>query len=145
MTPLRQRERLPAWLLSLLLGLATLALYGPAIRHDFIDYDDDVYVTSNIPVQQGLSGPGIVWAFRSTINGNWHPLTTLSHMLDCQLYGLNPAGHHLTSLLFHAANSALLLWLLYRMTGARWRSAAVAALFAFHPLHVESVAWVGER
>jgi len=102
-------------------------------------------VTENRHVKAGLSLDGLAWAFRSTTAGNWHPLTMLSHMLDCQIYGLRPWGHHLTNVLLHAANSVLLFLALMRMTGAVWRSACVAALFAAHPAHVESVAWVSER
>ena len=137
-------SRKTCWLIGLALGLVTLALYSPAIRHDFIAYDDQQYVTENGHVQAGLTARGVVWAFGKHA-GNWHPLTWLSHMLDCQLYGLKPAGHHLTNVLLHAANTLLLFWVLRRMTGALWRSAVVAALFAWHPLHVESVAWVAER
>jgi len=128
----------------LLLGLIVWA-FLPAIQNGFINYDDELYVTANRQVQQGLTGEGIAWAFRSTETGNWHPVTWLSHMLDCQLFGLRPWGHHLTNLLLHAANTLLLFLLLRRMTGAVWRSVFVAALFGLHPLRVESVAWVAER
>ena len=134
----------PAFI-SLLLATATLVVFLPTVRHDFVTYDDPDYVTTNPHVQGGLTRDAVVWAFRTGHSGNWHPLTWLSHMLDCQLYGLEPAGHHLTSLLFHALNTMLLYILLRRLTGAVWRSAFVAALFALHPLHVESVAWVSER
>jgi len=126
------------------LGLITLALYLPSLRHDFLAYDDQQYVSENPHVQASLSGHGLLWAFGFHA-GNWHPLAWLSHMLDCQLYGLNPTGHHLTNVLLHVANTLLLFLVLNRMTGAAWRSAFVAALFAWHPLHVESVAWVAER
>ena len=132
-------------LLCLALGLITLAVFAPALTHDFLVYDDQVYVTENAHVQAGLTWQGVEWAFRSYAASNWHPVTWLSHMLDCQLYGLKPAGHHLTNVLLHAANTLLLFLVLSRMTGAAWRSACVAALFAWHPLHVESVAWVAER
>jgi tetratricopeptide (TPR) repeat protein len=131
-------------LICLALGLVTLALYLPSLRHDFLAYDDQQYVTENPHVQAGLTGHGLVWAFGYHA-GNWHPLTWLSHMLDCQLYGLKPAGHHLTNVLLHVANSVLLFLVLSRMTRTTWRSAFVAAIFAWHPLHVESVAWVAER
>jgi len=134
-----------AGLLAFLLGLATMAVYWPVTGNDFVNFDDNVYVQANAQVQNGLTLENIKWAFTHTVSGNWHPLTMLSHMLDCQMYGLNPWGHHLTSLLFHAANTVLLFLLLQRLTGAVWRSAWVAALFAVHPLHVESVAWVAER
>ncbi len=136
---------LPTWMLAALLGLATMTLYWPVLHHDFVDFDDDAYVTANVQVQNGISEESIPWAFSNLVAGNWHPLTMLSHMLDCQLYGLRPWGHHLTSLGLHTCNSVLLFLLLWRLTGARWRSAMVGALFAWHPLHVESVAWVAER
>jgi tetratricopeptide (TPR) repeat protein len=126
------------------LGLITLALYLPSLGHGFVDYDDQQYVTENAHVTGGLSAKNFAWAFGFHA-GNWHPLTWLSHMLDCQLYGLNPAGHHLTNVLLHTANTVLLFVLLFQLTGAAWRSAGVAALFGWHPLHVESVAWIAER
>jgi tetratricopeptide (TPR) repeat protein len=135
----------PKTLLAAGLSLVTLALYLPSLKNEFIAYDDQQYVTENRHVQQGLNGPAVVWAFKSSYATNWHPLTWLSHMLDCQIYGLHPAGHHLTNTLLHAANAVLLFLLLCRLTGAQWRSFAVAALFAWHPLHVESVAWIAER
>ena len=140
---------LPGHLLKLFIILfligATLAVFWPLKNHEFINLDDDEYVTENPHVQAGLTLKGLSWAFTTTQASNWHPLTWLSHMLDCQLYGLKPAGHHLTSLLFHIANTLLLFLVLRRMTGAIWGSSFVAALFALHPLHVESVAWVAER
>ena len=132
-------------LICLALGLITLGVFAPSLSHEFLAYDDQAYVTENPHVQAGLTWPGVRWAFRSYAASNWHPVTWLSHMLDCQLYGLRPAGHHLTNLLLHTANTLLLFLVLNRMTGAMWRSASVAALFAWHPLHVESVAWVAER
>jgi protein O-mannosyl-transferase len=126
------------------LGLTTLALYLPTLTHLFVDYDDQQYVTENPHVTAGISGKGFAWAFGFHA-GNWHPLAWLSHMLDCQLYGLNPAGHHFTNILVHTANTVLLFVLLYQLTGAVWRCACVAALFGWHPLHIESVAWVAER
>jgi len=126
-----------------LLG-AIFVAYGQVINFDFVGFDDELYVTANRHVQSGISLEGIAWAFRTTL-GSWHPLTWLSHMLDCQLYGLAPFGHHLFNLLFHILNSFLLFWILQQMTGALWRSAFVAGLFALHPLHVESVAWVASR
>jgi len=127
------------------LALVTICLYWPAMGHSFIDYDDDDYVTANPVVREGLSWRGAAWALTTGHSANWHPLTWLSHMLDCSCFGLNPAGHHATSIAWHAANTVLLFFLLRRMTGALWRAAAVAALFAWHPLRVESVAWVSER
>ena len=129
-----------------MLVLAALTVYLPVIGLNFLTFDDDYYVTNNPQVVGGLTLAGLRWAMTNAqYCSNWHPATWLSHMLDCQLYGLNPAGHHLTNLLFHAANSVLLFLWLRSLTGAFWRSAFVAALFAVHPLHVESVAWVAER
>ena len=126
------------------LALATLAVYLPVLYHGFVQYDDQQYVTDNPRVQAGLTWHGLVWAF-GFYAGNWHPLTWLSHMLDCQIYGAWAGGHHLTNVFLHIASTLLLFSVLNRMTNAMWRSAAVAALFAWHPLHVESVAWVAER
>jgi hypothetical protein len=128
-------------------GLAaiTLALFWPVSRHGFIILDDPDYVTQNPVVQAELTGQGLQWAFGAVHANNWHPLTWLSHMLDCQLFGLKPGAHHLISVGFHVASTVLLFLWLSQMTGAVWRSALVAALFAWHPLHVESVAWVAER
>ena len=128
-------------------GLAaiTLALFWPLSHHDFINLDDPDYVTQNPVVQAGLTGPGLHWAFGPSHANNWHPLTWISHMLDCQLFGLKPGAHHLVALGFHLASTVLLFLVLSQMTAAVWRSAFVAALFAWHPLHVESVAWVAER
>ena len=139
------RSRFRTSLMAALLVLVTIALYWPAMRCDFVNYDDDVFVTSNVHVQQGLSLENVKWAFINPVAANWHPLTILSHMLDCQLFGLKPWGHHLTSVLFHAIDVVLVFVLLQQLTGAIWRSLLVAALFAVHPLHVESVAWVAER
>ena len=128
-----------------LLALITVAVYLPVIELSFVTFDDTYYLTENPKVQAGLTRESVQWAFTRAHAANWHPLTWLSHMLDCQLYGMKPLGHHVTSLLFHTANTLLLFGLLKRLTGAFWRSAFVAALFALHPLHVESVAWVAER
>ena len=138
-----QRWRVPA----VCLGLAamTFAVFGQTLRHEFIDFDDGDYVFENPMVARGLTFKGMVWAFTRGHSDNWHPLTWLSHMLDCQLYGLNPAGHHLTNVLLHTATVIALFLVLRQMTGALWRSAFVAAVFAIHPLRVESVAWVAER
>ena len=130
---------------SLALVLGTVAIYWPARHYGFVDYDDNDYVFNNPTVSAGLSGWGLVWSFVDQHAGNWHPLTWLSHMLDCQLFGLNAGAHHLVNVLLHSANAVLLLLLLNSMTGAFWRSACVAALFAWHPLRVESVAWISER
>jgi len=129
----------------LLLALATVAVYWPVARLGFINFDDADYVSANPRVQAGLTRESIRWAFTSLYASNWHPVTWLSHMLDCQIYGLRVGAHHVTSLLLHIVNSLLLFGLLQRLTGAFWRSALVAALFALHPLHVESVAWLSER
>jgi protein O-mannosyl-transferase len=131
--------------ICLVLALGTLVLYWPVTRHEFVNYDDTDYVTQNAYVQAGLSAKSVAWVWGSEVARNWHPVTMLSHMLDCQLFGLRPGWHHFTNLLFHAANAVLLFLVLRRLTGAVWRSAVVAALFAFHPLHVESVAWIAER
>ena len=132
--------------ICLLLAVATLALYSPAIGHPFIfNYDDDIYVLNNAHVKAGLQWQTIRWALTSTENSNWHPMTWLSHATDCQLYGLNPAGHHFTNILFHMLNVVLLFLLLANATRATGRSFLVAALFAIHPFNVESVAWIAER
>jgi len=131
--------------LCALLAIVTLAAYWGGQAHDFVQFDDDAYITRNAHVQKGWSGESIAWAFTSMEAANWHPLTWLSHMLDVQLFGLDAGRHHLTSILFHIVNSVLLFLLLFRMTGAPWRSILVAGLFALHPLHVESVAWIAER
>jgi protein O-mannosyl-transferase len=131
--------------LPLGLCLLTLAAFLPVLRNGFVNFDDPQYVYDNPHVRQGLSAAGLRWALTTQVAGHWHPLTLVSHMLDVQLYGLNPEGHHLTSLLLHLANVLLLFAVLHRMTGRPLRSAAVAALFAVHPLRVESVAWVAGR
>jgi tetratricopeptide (TPR) repeat protein len=131
--------------ICLVLITVTLAVFWQVSNHEFVNFDDDDYVSENPHVQSVLSRQAIIWAFTATRAANWHPLTWLSHMIDCQLYGLNPSGHHLTNVLFHLVNTLLLFLLLNRITGASWRSGFVAALFAVHPLHVESVAWVAER
>jgi Flp pilus assembly protein TadD len=127
------------------LAFVTLIVYWQVMRCDFVDYDDCVYVVDNQHVQSGLGWQNIRWAFAAPHLSFWHPLTMLSHMLDCTLFGLKPWGHHLSSLLLHIANTLMLFLVLKGMTGAVWRSAFVAAAFALHPLHVESVAWVSER
>lgn len=132
-------------LLSVLLVLATFAVYSPVLRNGFISYDDDRYVTDNPQVQAGLKWTSVSWAFTTFEQANWHPLSWLSHALDCQIFHLNPSGHHLTSLIFHCVNIVLLFLILFWFTGSAARSTVVAALFALHPLNVESVAWVAER
>ncbi len=135
-------------LICAVLVLATLITFEQVRLNEFVDYDDGVHVTENPHVNNGLTRESIIWAF-ATITaphlGHWQPLTWLSHMLDCELFGLNPLWHHLTNLCLHIANTLLLFYVLKRMTGALWPSAFVAAAFALHPLHVESVAWVTER
>jgi tetratricopeptide (TPR) repeat protein len=130
---------------SLALAALVFAAFQPALDNGFVGYDDPDYVTSNLTVQQGLQWAGVKWAFTSTEAANWHPLTWLSHMLDVQLFGLNPAGHHLTSILLHTLSTVLLFLTLRTMTGATWRSLVVAALFGLHPLRAESIVWVAER
>jgi tetratricopeptide (TPR) repeat protein len=132
-------------LIYLILVLTIFIVFYQVRNFDFVNYDDPVYITRNRPVNTGLTFQGLIWAFTTGHAGNWHPLTWLSHMLDCQLFGNRPGWHHLTNLLLHIANSLLLFAVLKRMTRALWQSAFVAALFALHPLHVESVAWVSER
>ena len=132
-------------IICLALAVVTLAVYWPLTSHPFINFDDDDYIVGNTHVTSGLTWTNVAWAFQTGAAANWHPLTWISHMIDCDLYGLNPGGHHLTNLLFHIANTLLLFLLLKQMTGTMWRSAFVAALFAWHPLHVESVAWASER
>ena len=143
--PVMSRPRFQIWLMAALLALMTIAVYWPAMSDDFVSYDDNVVVTSNVHVQNGLTLENVKWAFCNPVNNIWHPLTVLSHMLDCQLFGLKPWGHHLTSVLLHTINTVLIFLLLRNLTGAIWRSVLVAALFGLHPLHVESVAWVAER
>jgi tetratricopeptide (TPR) repeat protein len=123
----------------------TWAVFGQTLVHDFVNFDDHVYVYENPLVIRGLSTQGIIGAFTRTHAQNWHPLTTVSHMLDCQLYGLKAGGHHLTNVILHTISVLLLFLVLKQMTDGRWQSAFVAALFAIHPLHVESVAWISER
>jgi hypothetical protein len=138
------RTRTEIWIVALLF-LGTLLVFSRSLQDDFVGFDDRLYVVGNTEVRAGLSLPGLGWAFRTQHTGNWHPVTWLSHMLDCEWYGLSPRGHHFTSIALHAANTCLLFLMLLSATGSRSRSAIVAALFALHPLHVESVAWVAER
>ena len=129
----------------LFLTIITLAVFGQICRHDFVDYDDGQYVTRNDHVKNGFSIGSIKWAFTEPHVANWHPLTSMSHMLDCELFGLNPFGHHLVSLLLHVINTLLLFAILKKITRKIWLSAIVALIFAIHPLRMESVAWVSER
>jgi len=143
------------WLVAIGLAAVTLAIYGQTLQFQFVSWDDPDYIYENSHIAQGVTMASVKWAFSSGYAGNWHPLTWISHMVDVELFGLErggdgnllqgPGGHHLVSVLLHLANSLLLLCLLTRMTGAFWPSALVAALFAFHPLRVESVAWLSER
>ncbi|MCE5250892.1 tetratricopeptide repeat protein [bacterium] len=130
---------------SLVLLLVSLGVYWQTVHHEFTNFDDGEYVSENRFIQKGLTTESIIWAFKTGHASNWHPVTWLSHMLDCQLFGLNPGYHHLTNVFFHCTNAILLFLILSYMTGAFWKSAFVAALFALHPLHVESVAWIAER
>ena len=142
------KTRVPAKtivLVSLVLIGLTLYVYAPSWRHGFLTYDDSIYVSQNDHVSQGLTKQGFIWAFTTGHAANWHPLTWLSHMLDVQTFGMAAGPHHLVNVILHIANALLLFWLLLRITGAWGRSAVIAALFAVHPLHVESVAWIAER
>ena len=132
-------------MLCLLLVGVVLAFYSPVTHNGFLNYDDDWYITNNPHVKAGLTWATVKWAFTTYDQANWHPVTWLSHALDCQLFGLNPAGHHYVNVLLHAVNAVLLFLLLQSATGFRWRSLMVAALFALHPVNVESVAWAAER
>ncbi|HEX3717275.1 MAG TPA: tetratricopeptide repeat protein [Verrucomicrobiae bacterium] len=138
------RRRISCWI-SAGLALVTIAVFSRAVTFQFTSYDDPDFITANPIVQAGLTAKGFKWVWRSEVARNWHPVTMLSHMLDCQLFGVQPWWPHLVNVLFHAANAVLLFHLLKRLTRTIWRSAVVAALFALHPLHVESVAWVAER
>ena len=131
--------------ICLLLIVVTVAAYWPVRQAEFVAYDDNMYVFENVHIQSGLTWKGLAWALTTGYAANWHPLTWITHMLDCQMYGLDAGKHHLTNLLLHVLNSMLLYGWLRSLTGAVWRSAFVAALFAWHPVHVESVAWVAER
>ena len=131
-------------LISSLLGALTLAAFWPVFHHDFSIYEDPYYITANPHVLGGLTLENAAWAFQTGYYGNRFPVTWLSHMMDMEMFGLAPGGHHLTNLLFHLASTLLLFRLVERMTGAAWRSGLVAALFALHPLRVESVAWISE-
>jgi protein O-mannosyl-transferase len=142
----RDPDRLDWWVASVcgLLVVLVFVVFGQTAGHGFINYDDQSYVDENPVVLRGISLKGIEWAFTHVVSGNWHPLTVMIHMLDCQAYGQWAGGHHLTNVLLHAACAVLLFLLLRQMTGALWRSGFVAAVFAIHPLRVESVAWVAE-
>ena len=132
------------WVCLLLVAIV-FAVFGQTLRHEFVNFDDEDYFSANPHVRAGLTWNGVTWAFQIGYAANWHPLTWLSLMLDAQLFGTGPAGPHLTNLILHAATTVLLFFLLRRLTGTLWPGAFVAAIFAIHPLHVESVAWVSER
>jgi len=140
----RHGKGLP-YLIACFLVAATLVVYGQIGRHAFLHYDDDQYITENPVVRSGLTVQGVAWALTTTHFSYWHPLTWISHMTDVEVFGLDARAHHFVSLSFHTANTVLLFMILFRMTGALWRSGFAAALFALHPLHVESVAWLAER
>jgi Flp pilus assembly protein TadD len=143
-SPPQPFERQALWVCLALVAI-NVAIYAPVAAHGFVNWDDPEYVSGNPMVARGLTWPGVVWAFTSAHAANWHPLTWLSHMLDVQLYGMHAGPHHITNVILHVASTVLLFGWLYRATGAIGRSVVVAALFAAHPLHVESVAWVAER
>ncbi|MGA3197161.1 MAG: hypothetical protein ABSD39_19370, partial [Terriglobales bacterium] len=143
-TILREPEK-HALILSLLLFTVVLVFYSPITRNGFLNYDDDAYITSNPHIRAGLTWPTVKWAFTTYDAANYHPLTWLSHALDCQLFGVNAAAHHEGNVLLQAANAVLLFLLLRAATGFTWRSLFVAAVFALHPVNVESVAWAAER
>jgi Tfp pilus assembly protein PilF len=136
--------RIKAIICAVIVG-GTLIAYEPIRHNGFVNFDDDKYVVENTNVHGGITRQSVIWAFTKSYSHNWHPITWLSHMLDYEIYGLKPLGHHITNLLIHIVNSLLLFLLLSRMTGAMWRSGFVAAAFALHPVHVESVAWIAER
>jgi len=141
----QERNKLYVISICAALALATIIAYEPVRHNGFVSYDDFKYITENPNVNSGITRQSITWAFTKVHSANWHPLTWVSHILDCQLFGLNPFWHHLVSLLFHIANALLLFWILTNITDAIWPSAFVAAIFALHPVHVESVAWAAER
>lgn len=138
-------DRLRKSLVCLCLILLTAAVYAPVRHFEFVRYDDGDYIATNPHVLGGFTRQNVVWAFTEFHSDNWHPLTWLSHMFDVKCYGLNPGAHHLTNVIFHSVNAVLLFLVLVGLTSALWRSAFVAAVFAWHPLHVESVAWISER
>jgi Tfp pilus assembly protein PilF len=139
------RQRQQAILICVCLAVLIAAVYWPVVHAGFLTYDDDLYVTANPHVRGGLTVPGVIWAFTAYHDSNWFPLTWLSLALDCQWFGMNAAGYHAVNVILHTASTVLLFLVLRRMTGAKWRSAWVAAVFGVHPLHVQSVAWVAER
>jgi tetratricopeptide (TPR) repeat protein len=143
--PIKSDSRRSELIVCFLLAVAVFVVFGRTLGYGFVNFDDDGYFSANYHVRAGLTWSGVSWAFRTGYASNWHPLTWLSFMLDAQLFGTGPVGPHLTNVILHAINAMLLFLLLKRLTGTLWPSAWVAALFAIHPLHVESVAWVSER
>src|SRR6266496_3896154 len=141
----RPSSRCASFCVCLALVAITWLVFGQTLGHDFVNFDDHVYVYENPQITRGLTVDGLIGAFTHTHARNWHPLTTISHILDCKLYGLKAGGHHFTNVLLHTIAVLLLFLLLRQMTGALWQSVFVAGVFAIHPLHVESVAWVSER
>ncbi len=135
----------PEAMICLLLTAAILIVYSQVRSFEFVNFDDYAYVMKNYSVRKGLSWESIQWAFQSLTVGNWHPLTMISYMVDVEIYGMDAGGHHWNNALLHLANSLLLFVVLRAMTGSVWQSGLAAALFALHPLHVESVAWISER
>lgn len=133
------------YLIYIVLAIITFAAYEPILHNSFVTFDDDSYIYDNSNITSGLTIKNIIWSFTNIHANNYHPLTSISHMLDCQLYRLYPGGHHLTNLVFHILNTSLLFFVLYCMTNQMWPCVLVAALFALHPMHVESVAWASER
>ena len=142
-TPVKQWPRILA--ICAALAAVTLVVYWPTTQHEFINFDDSDYVQHNVNVQKGFTGETVHWAFTTMRSSNWHPVTWLSHMLDCHLFGLDAGAHHGVTMMFHTLNAILVLLLFWRLTGAVWKSALVAGVFALHPMHVESVAWISER
>jgi Flp pilus assembly protein TadD len=141
----RFKQRQVLFIISIALVAATLAAYEPIRHNGFVSYDDGGYITENPNVTGGITRESVIWAFTNSHMGNWHPLTMISHTLDCEIFGLNPLWHHFINVLFHILNALLIFWILTATTGAMWPSAFVAAVFALHPLQVESVAWASER
>jgi hypothetical protein len=139
------RDRSAVWVVAASLVVLVVAVFGTTAGYGFIAYDDPYYVTDNALVVQGLTWRGVKWALTTTDYFYWHPLTWLSHMLDCELFGLNPHGHHVTNIVIHSATTVLVFACFLSLTGQLGRSGVLAALFAVHPLHVEPVAWIAER
>src|SRR5438093_544010 len=135
----------PEIFIAAALAILTLSIYAPVVGHQFINLDDYLYICENPMVNRGLSLAGIGWAFTTFHAANWHPLTWIAHMIDSQIFGMNAGAHLIVSAAIHAANALLVFWLFRHATGALWPSALVAAFFALHPSHVESVAWAAER